>query len=43
MEQIRKMRNKEEQSFEEYRKIKSSVKKKNKNKSRRPAFDLVED
>ena len=45
MEKIRKMRNKEEESFDEYQKIKSSVKKKNKNKnkSRRPAFDLVED
>ena len=43
MEKVRKMRNKEEESFEEYQKIKSSVKKKNKNKSRRPTFDLVED
>ena len=43
MEKIRKMRNKEEESFEEYQKIKSSVKKKNKNKSRRTAFDVVED
>ena len=43
MEKIRKMRNKEEESFEEYQKIKSSIKKKNKNKSRRPVFDLIED
>ena len=43
MEKIRKMRNKEEESFEEYQKIKSSVKKKNKNKSRRPVVDLIED
>ena len=43
MEKVRKMRNKEEESFEEYQKIKSSVKKKNKNKSRRPTFDLIED
>lgn len=42
MEKVRKMRNKEEESFEEYQKIKSSVKKKNKSRYKNLKDELIE-
>ena len=42
MEKVRKMRNKEEESFEEYQKIKLSVKKKNKNRYKNLKDELIE-